>query len=55
MVTVEEPLDLRALLAKMKSADAGNGFMSVWDIDIKTVEDAIATIEAIRKLGVSLR
>jgi hypothetical protein len=40
--------DLRALSATMKSANEKSVNMNVWDRDIKTVEDAIATIETIR-------
>ncbi len=48
-VTVKEPHDLRALLAKMKAAHKEPGaYMTVWDTEIKAVEDAIATIVAIR-------
>lgn len=47
-VIVVPPHDLRALLATMKSAKEKGVGMSIWDRDIKTVEDAIATIEAIR-------
>ncbi len=42
------PLDLQALLVVMKSANEKGVGMSIWDRDIKIVEDAIATIEAIR-------
>lgn len=47
-VTVKEPHDLRTTLAVMKSAKEKGELMSVWDRDIKAVEDAIATIESIR-------
>jgi hypothetical protein len=47
-VTVHSPHNLRALLATMKSAKEQGVHMAIWDRDIKTVEDAIATIEAIR-------
>ena len=47
-VTVNEPFDLMALLAKMKSAKEKGVGMSIWDRDIKTVEDTIAMINAIR-------
>ena len=47
-ITVKAPLDLQALLAKMKSAKEQGVNMNVWPGDIKAVEDAIATIEAIR-------
>lgn len=50
-ITVKAPLDLQALLAKMKSAKEQGVGMSVWDTEIKTVEEAIATIEAIRANG----
>ena len=50
-ITVEAPTGLRALLATMKSAKAQRVAMSIWDQDIKRVEDAIATIEAIRALN----
>lgn len=49
-VTVKEPHDLRGTLATMRSAKESGGLMMIWDCDIKAVEDAIATIEAIRKL-----
>lgn len=45
---IEAPHALRALLATMKSAQAQRVNMNVWDRDIQAVEDAIATIEAIR-------
>lgn len=47
-ITVKEPHDLRATLAAMKSAKEKGQNMNVWERDIKAVEDAIATIEAIR-------
>jgi pyrimidine operon attenuation protein/uracil phosphoribosyltransferase len=47
-VTVKAPHDLRALLATMKSAKTQGIHMAIWDRDIKAIEDAIATIEAIR-------
>ena len=47
-VTVNEPFDLMALLATMKSAKEKRVGMAIWERDIKTVEDAIATIKAIR-------
>ena len=47
-VTVNEPFDLMALLATMKSAKEKRVGMAIWDRDIKAVEDAIATIKAIR-------
>jgi hypothetical protein len=47
-VTVKAPHDLEALLATMKSAKEQRVNMNIWDRDIKTVEDAIATINAIR-------
>lgn len=50
MIPVNEPHDLRATLAKMKSAKEQGVNMNVWDRDIDAVEDAIATIEAIRQL-----
>lgn len=40
--------DLKATLATMKSAKEKGVNMNIWDRDIKAVEDAIATIEAIR-------
>ena len=49
-ITVKEPFNLRATLAKMKKADSDDGIMYVWDADIEAVEDAIKTIEAIRNL-----
>ena len=45
--TIKAPHDLRALLATMKSAKEQRVNMNIWDRDIKAVEDAIATIEAI--------
>ncbi len=48
MTTINEPFDLRALLATMKSAKEQKVHMAIWDRDIKTVEDAIAVIQAIR-------
>jgi hypothetical protein len=47
-VTVKAPFDLEALLATMRSAQAQRVGMAIWDRDIKAVEDAIATIKAIR-------
>lgn len=47
-VTVNDPHALRVTLATMKSAKEKGVPMSIWDQDIKAVEDAIATIEAIR-------
>lgn len=51
MITIEEPHDLRATLATMKSAKEKGVNMNIWDRDIKAVEDAIAVIEAIRLNG----
>lgn len=48
-ITVKEPFELRTLLAKMKSAKAQGVNMSVWDSEIKAVEEAIAVIAAIRQ------
>ena len=45
---IEAPFDLRALLSTMKSAKEKGVNMNIWDRDIEAVEDAIATIEAIR-------
>jgi hypothetical protein len=47
-VTIKAPHELRALLATMKSAKEQRVNMNIWDRDIKAVEDAIKTIEAIR-------
>ena len=47
-ITVKEPTYLRTTLATMKSAKEKGVGMSIWDQDIKAVEEAIATIEAIR-------
>lgn len=47
-MTVNAPFDLMALLATMKSAKEQGVGMSIWDRDIKTVEDVIAMINAIR-------
>jgi len=52
-VTVKSPHDLRALLATMKSAKTQGVNMAIWDRDIKAIEDAIATIEAIRSLSLT--
>jgi hypothetical protein len=49
-ITVKEPHNLRTTLATMKSAKEKGIGMNIWDQDIKAVEDAIATIEAIRNL-----
>lgn len=49
-ITVKEPFDLRTTLATMKSAKEKGVGMNIWDRDIKAVEDAIATIEAIRNI-----
>lgn len=48
---VKAPLDLQALLATMQSAKEQGVGMAIWDRDIKTVQDAIATIEAIRAVS----
>lgn len=45
-IAVKAPHDLKALLATMKSAKEQGVGMSIWDRDIKAVEEAIATIEA---------
>lgn len=50
-VTLKAPHDLQALLAKMKSSKEQDVNMNIWDRDIKTVEDAIATIEGVRRAG----
>lgn len=47
-VPINESHDLYALLATMKSAKEQRVNMSIWDRDIKAVEDAIVVIEAIR-------
>jgi hypothetical protein len=52
-VTVNEPFDLMQLLATMKSAKAQGVGMAIWDRDIKAVEDAIATIKAVRAVSIS--
>lgn len=51
MKTIHAPHALRALLATMKSAKEQGIHMAVWDRDIKAIEDAIATIEAIRAVS----
>lgn len=48
MTIINEPFDLRALLATMKSAKEQGVHMAIWDRDIKAVEGAIAVIQAIR-------
>lgn len=48
--TVKEPHDLKSTLATMRSAKEKGVGMSIWDRDIKAVEDAIETIEAVRSL-----
>ena len=48
---IEEPHYLRAVLATMKSAKTRGVPMSIWDRDIEAVEEAIETIDAIRKLS----
>ncbi len=50
-IIVKTPIDLQALLAKMVAANKADLSMNVWDKEIKTVEEAIATIEAIRSLS----
>jgi len=50
-VTVNEPFDLMSLLAKMRAAKALDVNMSVWDSEIKIVEDAVATIKGIRSMS----
>ena len=45
---VKEPHHLKALLATMKSAKDQNVRMSIWDRDIKAIEDAISIIDSIR-------
>jgi uncharacterized NAD-dependent epimerase/dehydratase family protein len=47
-IPINDPHDLRALLATMKSAKVQGVHMAIWDRDIKAVEDAIAVIVAIR-------
>jgi hypothetical protein len=47
-VTIKEPFDLMALLATMKAAKEQNVGMAIWARDIQAVEDAVATIKAIR-------
>ncbi len=48
-IAVNEPHNLRATLAQMKSAaENGGRIMYIWDRDIQAVEEAVATIEAIR-------
>lgn len=47
-ITVKAPHDLKALLATMVSAKTQGVHMAIWDRDIKTVEEAIATIEGVR-------
>lgn len=49
MTTINHTHDLRATLAKMKSAKSQGVNMAVWDIEIKAVEDAIAVIDALVK------
>lgn len=49
-VVLKEPSYLRTTLATMKSAKEKGVGMSIWEQDIKAVEEAIATIEAIRAL-----
>lgn len=49
-ITVKAPFELRALLAKMKTAKEAGRLMAVFNTEIKAVEDAIETIEAIRNL-----
>jgi hypothetical protein len=45
---INAPFELRSLLATMKSAKAQRVGMAIWDRDVKAVEDAISTIEAVR-------
>lgn len=47
-IVVKEPNNLRAVLATMKPAHEKRVGMSIWQRDIKAVEEAIALIEAIR-------
>lgn len=47
-ITVKFPHDLVALLATMQSAKEQRVNMAIWARDIRAVQDAIATIEAIR-------
>lgn len=49
-VSINDPHDLRVTLATMKSAKEKRVNMNIWDRDIKAVEDALATIEAMRCL-----
>ena len=49
-ITVKATHNLQATLATMKSAKEKGIGMNIWDQDIKNVEEAIATIEAIRNL-----
>lgn len=50
-VVIKFPRDLQALLATMQSAKEQGVHMAIWDRDIKAVQDAIATIEAIRAVS----
>jgi hypothetical protein len=50
-VELNEPTDLRVLLATMKSAKRQGINMNIWDRDIKAVEDAIATIADLRAMS----
>jgi len=52
-VNVKAPFELKATLAKMKKAKELGVNMNVWNLDIKAVEDAVATIEAIRDIKAS--
>jgi hypothetical protein len=54
-IEIKAPTELRAVLAKMKASKEKGINMNVWDIEIKAVEDAIITIEAVRELKAPVR
>jgi hypothetical protein len=50
MIKLNAPTELRSTLATMKSAKDKGVNMNIWDNDIKAVEEAVETIEALRAL-----
>ena len=50
LADIQQELSLRVTLATMRSAKEKGIGMNIWEQDIKAVEDALATLEAIRNL-----
>lgn len=49
-ITINEPHDLRALVAMMRSAKAQRVGMAIWDRDIEAIENTISIIAAMRRM-----